>query len=166
MREAILTYFEGEQNAGLVAAIFAFLGLAAAGFLFERRASLRPLAITLVVAAILDLALGAALFFRTGPQVRSLVAQLASEERLFYAAETLRMIRVQKSFVILEYAWVALIVACLAAALTMRKRRPAISGVAFGLLLNFCFLLAFDLVAERRGAAYLTAIQQHRQDEP
>ena len=163
MREAILIYFTGEQNAGLVAAIFAFLGLAAAGWMREGRSSLRPLAITLAIAASLDLALGIGLFVRTGPQVERLVAQLASEASAFYTAEAMRMTRVQRSFVFLEYAWVGLIVASVVSALALRKRRPALAGVALGLFLNFAFLLVFDLVAERRGATYLAAIEQHRQ---
>ena len=162
MREAILTYFTGEQNAGLVAAIVAFLGLAAAGFLREGRSSLRPLAVTLAIAALLDLALGVGLFVRTGPQVERLIAQLGSEASAFYTAESTRMTRVQRSFVLLEYAWVGLIVASVVAAVALRKRRPALSGVALGLLLNFVFLLAFDLVAERRGATYLAALEIHR----
>jgi len=34
-------------------------------------------------------------------------------------------------------------------------------GIALGLLLNASFLLAFDLVADRRGAVYLAALQQN-----
>ncbi|MFN2567681.1 MAG: hypothetical protein ABR499_22025 [Gemmatimonadaceae bacterium] len=34
-------------------------------------------------------------------------------------------------------------------------------GVALGLLCHAAFLLAFDVVAERRGAAYLAAIESH-----
>jgi hypothetical protein len=42
------------------------------------------------------------------------------------------------------------------------KSRPSLTGIALGLLVNAALLLAFDLVAERRGAAYLTAIEGNR----
>jgi len=39
-----------------------------------------------------------------------------------------------------------------------QKGRPGLTGVALGLLVSAAFLLAFDLVVERRGEAYLAAI--------
>jgi len=39
------------------------------------------------------------------------------------------------------------------------KHRIGLSGIALGLLINAALLLAFDLVAERRGAVYLAAIE-------
>jgi hypothetical protein len=41
----------------------------------------------------------------------------------------------------------------------LQKGRFAVAGVALGLLVHLAVLLAFDLVAERRGAVYLTALR-------
>lgn len=39
------------------------------------------------------------------------------------------------------------------------KRRVTISGIAFGLLVNAALLLAFDVIAEGRGATYLATLE-------
>jgi hypothetical protein len=46
------------------------------------------------------------------------------------------------------------IVTAAIAAVTL-KERFSLSGIALGLLCHAAFLLAFDVVAERRGATYL-----------
>jgi len=39
-----------------------------------------------------------------------------------------------------------------------QKARPGLTGIALGLLVSAAFLLAFDVVAESRGEAYLAAM--------
>ena len=63
----------------------------------------------------------------------------------------------QRNFVVIEYVELALIILCALVA-TTQKGRPALTGVALGLLVSSAVLLAFDLVAERRGATYLAAL--------
>jgi hypothetical protein len=159
MRVAILTYFAGEKSAGVLVALVGLLGLAAALFFSQPRWELRPLAVTLGVLALVEVALGVGLFLRTGPQVDQLLAQLASEAARFYTEEGARMAKVQRNFVTLERVWIGLVTAGSLVAVT-QKHRPWISGIALGLLLNAAFLLAFDLVAERRGAIYLREIER------
>jgi hypothetical protein len=53
---------------------------------------------------------------------------------------------------------IAVIVVAAAVALT-QKHRVWLSGIALGLLIHAALLLAFDLVAERRGAVYLEALR-------
>ena len=43
-----------------------------------------------------------------------------------------------------------------------RKGSYTVTGVALGLLINAAILLAFDLLAERRGAVYLAVIEAAR----
>ena len=71
--------------------------------------------------------------------------------------ETARMTRVQRNFVVIEYIEVAIIVMAAFMAVT-QKSRPGVVGIALDLLCNAALLLAFDLVADRRGASYLTAM--------
>lgn len=59
-----------------------------------------------------------------------------------------------------EYVELALIMITAIVAIA-QKGRPGVTGVALGLLIGAAVLLAFDLVAERRGAVYLDALEAH-----
>jgi len=157
MHDALTIYFDGEKNAGLFLAGVGVAVIAAAVFMLRSRVGLRSFAVTLIVLAVAEIALGVGLYLRTGPQVSRLVAQMSSAETRFYADEGTRMARVQKNFVTVEYIEVAIIILSAIVALT-QKSRPGIAGVALGLLIHGAILLAFDLIAERRGTAYEAAI--------
>jgi len=157
VNETLATYFDGEKNAGLLVAGVGLAVLGAAAVLFPERWGLRSFAITLAVGGVLEVALGLGLYSKTGPQVAKLVGQLASDPAGFYATEQARMAIVQRNFAYLEFGWLALIGSCAAVAV-WKKHAPGASGVALGLLLTVVVILAFDLVAERRGAVYLDAL--------
>jgi hypothetical protein len=161
MHDILTTYFNGEKNAGLLLIAVGAIGLAAAGLFFPARWGLRSLAVTLGILALAEIALGVGLYLRTGPQVNDLMAQLGSEPARFYAEEGARMARVQRTFVVIEYVELAVILASAIVAIT-QKHRPTLMGIALGLLISGAFLLAFDLVAERRGAVYVTALRDRR----
>jgi len=71
------------------------------------------------------------------------------------------MTRVQRNFVVIEYVEVAIIIVSAVVAVA-RENSHTVIGVALGLLINAALLLAFDLLAERRGAVYLTVIEAAR----
>lgn len=155
MQDALTIYFEGEKSAGLFLAGIGVAELAAAAVLV--RADLRSFAATIAVLALAEIALGIGLYLRTDPQVGRLVSQLVAEPARFHADEGARMARVQRNFVVIEYVELVLIIVSAVVAIT-QKGRPGLTGVALGLLISAAFLLTFDLVAERRGAAYLAAL--------
>ncbi len=159
MKDALLTYFDGERHAGIAAALVGVLGLVFAGALSLPRWDLRAFALALGVLGLVDLALGVGLYLKTGPQVTALLERLASEPAGFYASEGLRMAKVQKNFVVLELVWVAIMLGGAVTAIA-QKHRAIPCGVGLALVMNAAFLLAFDLVAERRGAVYLTALRE------
>jgi hypothetical protein len=161
MQDAVLQYFAGEKLGGVTAALVGGAALAAAAVLVQPRWELRAFAVALGVMGLLELAVGVGLVLRTGPQVDGLVAQLGGDAPRFFAEETARMVRVQRNFVALEVVWAATLALGAAVALT-QKARPTLWGVALGLLVHASFLLVFDLVAERRGAAYLAALEAGR----
>lgn len=169
MQDALTAYFTGEKNAGLVLATLGLIGLAAAVGFWPTRWGLRSFAVTLAVLAVIEIAIGVGLYLRTGPQVNSLLTLFASGAARFYTEEGARMARVQRTFVVVQYVEVAVIVLAAMTALVL-KRRVTISGIAFGLLLNAALLLAFDVIAERRGATYLATLEarvrQTAQDAP
>jgi hypothetical protein len=160
MHDALATYFNGEKYAGLMLAGIVMVAIVAAGFLYRADVRLRPFAITLGLVALAEIALGIGLYARTGPQVRRLEEQLRSNEANFYAAEGARMARVQRNFVLVEYVELFVIITTAVAAVALKRRHGVISGVAIGLLINASILLAFDLLAERRGGEYLGALAE------
>jgi hypothetical protein len=158
MNEAIAAYFSGEKNGGLVLAGVGIAMLITAVVLFPARLELRSLAITVGVWSLLQLGIGIGLFLKTDAQVGALQSQLATSKDAMTATELPRMEKVQKNFVVLEMVWVAMIVVGAVVAWRM-KENSAVAGVALGILINASVLLAFDIVAERRGATYLAALK-------
>jgi hypothetical protein len=158
MNDAVLIYFEGEKSAGMFLAGLGVVSVVAAAIFFDPRLELRAFAVTLGVFALIQLAIGIGLWIKTGPQVEGLAAQLALDLSRFFAEEGPRMAKVQRNFVLLEWAWLALIAASAITAVAA-KDRPTLCGIALGVLINVAVLLAFDIVAERRGAIYLSAIE-------
>jgi len=151
-------YFNGEKNAGLFIAVVGAAIVAAAVVLFRARSDFRSFALTLGIVALVEIAIGVGLYLKTDPQVGRLRAQLDSSPSNLYADEGARMARVQRNFVVIEYVEVALIIVTAVVAIA-RKSNVTLTGVALGLLINAALLLAFDLLAERRGAAYLAALE-------
>jgi len=166
MKDTLLTYFEGEKSAGLVLAFIGLANLALAAALGLRGgADTRPLAVALLVLALLEIAVGGGLYAKTGPQVAALLEGLEREPATFYAKEGARMAKVQKTFVTLEIVWCALLAAGAATAVAL-KSRPVPSGVACALVVTAGLFLAFDLVAERRGAVYYAALREPETPAP
>jgi hypothetical protein len=161
MHDAMTIYFNGEKNAGLFIAVLGFAVAVAALVLFRARADFRSFALTLGIVALVEIAIGAGLYLKTDPQAGRLRAQLDANRSSFYTDESARMARVQRNFVVIEYVEVALILVTAVVAIA-GKGNATLTGVALGLLINAALLLAFDLIAERRGAAYLAAIADFR----
>ena len=155
MHDALTLYFNGEKFAGLFIAGVGVIALVAAALLFR---GMRAFSVAMIVLGLLEIALGVGLYLRTGPQVRRLEAMLATDEAGFRVVEHARLTRVQRNFAYIEIAEVAIIIVSALAAVAL-KNRPAISGVALALLIHAGVLLAFDLVAERRGKAYWSALR-------
>jgi hypothetical protein len=158
MTSMLTSYFAGEKSGGLLVAT---LGLVVAGFAAAlwRVDGARPFAATLAVFAIIELGLGIGLYVKTGPQVAGLETLFGRDAAAFFAAETPRMIKVQRNFVWLEVLWLVLI-ALAAGVAVWKKQDPRWSGIALGVLVNVSVILAFDVFAERRGADYLAALQR------
>jgi len=150
---ALTTYFDGEKNAGLMLFGIGLVVMTGAMVLFPSRWELRSFAVTLAVFGLLELAIGAGLYLKTGTQVERLVSHLTNEPAAFYAMEGPRMAVVQRNFVILESVWLALIAGSGIVAF-WQKRNTTISGIALGVLFNVAVLLAFDIIAERRRDRY------------
>ena len=157
MQQAMHLYFDGEKNAGVLIAAVGAAIVVAAVVLFRGGPGLRSFAVTLGVVAVAEIALGVGLYLRTGPQVVRLEQQLQSAPAAFYSDEAVRMTRVQRNFVVIKYAELILIAGAAMALLALNER-PALAGVALGILISAPVLLAFDWFAERRGDVYLQTL--------
>lgn len=67
MHDALITYFSGEKQAGLLLTGLGILGLAAAVIFVQPRWGLRSFGITLAVFALIEMAIGVGLYLRAGP---------------------------------------------------------------------------------------------------
>jgi hypothetical protein len=153
IHRALTTYFDGEKNAGLMLFGIGLVVMTGAMVLFPSRWELRSFAVTLAVFGLLEVVIGAGFYLKTGPQVARLLLQLTNEPAVFYAVEGSRMAVVQRNFVILESVWLAFLAGSGIVAF-WQKRNTTISGIALGVLFNVAVLLAFDIIAERRGDRY------------
>jgi hypothetical protein len=104
MHDALTVYFNGEKFAGLILAGAAMAIIVVALLLSRGGSGVRSLAVTLGLLALVELAIGVGLYLRTSPQVERLEVQIRADEAGFYSAEHARMARVQRNFVIIEYA--------------------------------------------------------------
>lgn len=154
--EPLHNYFIGERQAGLCAALLGLSSLAFAFWLLRSVSPFRSMLIPLSVVGLLQLGVGVGLYLKTPAQVQALEQGLSQpgERPATQAKETQRMQRVQANFVVLKIAWMVLIAVGLGLVLLARGR-PAAVGVGLGILLQAVVMLAFDLFAEARGAAYL-----------
>src|SRR5690349_18352531 len=122
MQQAILEYFSGEKNAGILVAVIGAAAIAAAIVLIQPRWELKALAIVLGVLGLLELGVGIGLVIKTGPQVEGLLTLLKSDAARMQAEEAARMTRVQATFTMLQYTWVVLIAGALTVAIAMKAR--------------------------------------------
>lgn len=160
LSESLAVYFEGEKSAGLVLAVVGVMALAWGGLVLRGGAGdLRGVLWPVMLVGALQVAVGVGLHARTDGQVAALRAQLDREPAAFFAAERPRMEKVQRNFVYIEWVEVALLALGVALALG-RKASPAAWGVGAGMVVQAGVMLAFDLLAERRGAAWLDALRR------
>jgi hypothetical protein len=159
VREQIINYFSGEKHAAVVVIAAALIAFVACAIGLAPRWGLRAFAITTGVFALFYLVVGVGLYWRTDSQVEQLMNLLGVDPVMLARQELLRMTKVQRNFIVIEWIELAIIISSVAAAISY-KHRPAICGVALALLINAAFLLAVDLTAERRGTTYRDALSR------
>lgn len=157
---SLAAYFEGEKYGGAVLALLGAAALTWGAIVLRRGAGdLRGVLWPVMLVGALELAVGAGLYARTDAQVATLLAQHTREPADFLRDEGARMVKVQRNFVWIERVEVLLLLVGVALALT-QKGSPTVWGVGTGLVMQAAVMLAFDLLAERRGAAWLDALQR------
>ena len=159
MRDAMHAYFTGEKWAGITLAI---VGLCALVWVFLIRRGIgvdfRGMVWPLGVIGLLQVAIGVGLAAKTPSQLAGLESKFNADAPAFYSAETERMTRVQRNFVIIEIVEIVLLLAGIGMAFT-QKPNPLLWGIGLGIVLQAGVMLVFDLMAEQRGSVYVDALR-------
>lgn len=156
MQEALTRYFTAEKNWCLVLALF---GLSALVFcVFLLRTNFRGAVVPIGLVALIQMGIGGGVYLRTDKQVEVLRNTLEKSPKKVQNLELLRMQKVMKSFVSIEYIEIALLVVGIGLALWF-KERSGVFAVGLGLIFQSSLMLLFDLIAEHRGAEYVAALK-------
>jgi len=157
--DVLTAYFAGEKRESIVFIALGIVAIAAAMTLWRGAGAFRGAAWPLAIVAVIQIVVGASIFFRTDAQVASLTTQLENDRDAFHHDESARMDKVMASFRLYKAIEIALLAA--GVLLVVMTRPPAIAaGVGLGLLLQASVMLAADVVAEHRGAVYVAAMRQ------
>jgi hypothetical protein len=160
MTESMHNYFREEKTEALfflIAGIFS-LGLSVWAFFINRERFFVGLAIPVLVVGLIQLVVGATVYFRTQQQVAGLEEVFATDPAKFAASELERMIAVMNNFRIYKWVEIGFVVSGLL--LIIFNVQGFVQGIAVGLLLQGSVMLSLDIVAERRGLNYQQEIRQ------
>lgn len=150
-------YFAAEKQGAL---LFMLVGLAAIGlaaWLVRRRSALRGMAVPLVAVALIQLAVGGAVFLRSDAQSAQL-QQLARQDRAeFKRVEVPRMKTVIADFALYKQIGIGLLALGMALVVLLRNREVGFA-IGLGLVLQAIALLALDFFALERAQRYFQAV--------
>ncbi len=152
-------YFHGEKvESILIVAVSAFLVLAAVAlFILSKHPFAKGLAVVLLLTAIVGGSVGGAILFRTDKQVTSLVSLYRADPLKYRETEGARMAAVVKSFA--YYRIMYGLASVIALAFVFGSGRPALHGIAVGLLLFAALGLTIDYFAQARAIRYVQEIR-------
>jgi FtsH-binding integral membrane protein len=160
MTESMHSYFREEKSEALfflIAGILS-LGLSVWAFFFNRERFFVGLAIPVLVVGLIQLVVGAVVFFRTQQQVAGLEDLFATDPAKFATSELERMITVMNNFRLYKWVEIGFVVSGLL--LIIFNVPGFLQGIAVGLLLQGSIMLSLDIVAERRGVSYQQELHQ------
>lgn len=160
MTESMHNYFRAEKAEALLFMAAGVLAVAFAcwAFFVSKEKFYAGMAIPVLLVGLIQVVVGATVFFRTGQQVAALDAQFATDVAGFATAEAARMIEVMRNFTI--YKWVEIAFVLSGVVLLVFRAANFWQGLALGLLMQGALMLTLDIFAERRGERYQQEIQQ------
>lgn len=160
MENHLITYFTGEKIEGL---LFLILGsgtifIALWFFLKGKDSFLTGMAYPFMLIALIQIAVGSTIYFRTDRQASALIQQIDRSNEAFFKEEVKRMETVINGFK--TYKWIegAFIVIGLGLFFIL-KERSFWSGVGLGVIIQGSIMMTFDVFAERRGEVYLLELK-------
>lgn len=153
----IADYFQAEKSEALLFMLVGVAAIALSVLLWKRRSTLRGMGAPLVAIALIQLVVGATVYFRSDEQIRTLLQQQRTQPESFKAAETQRMKVVIANFELYRQLEMALLALGMAIVVLLR-RREFWFAFGLGLALQSGLMLALDAFAERRAHAYFAAV--------
>ena len=159
MLDYLASYFHEEKQESAVFVAIGLAAIAAAIWAWQRVPRYRAIAYPLVAIAVIQLAVGGAVFARTDAQVVALAEQRRTAPAEFRAAERARMAKVMASFQVYKAIEIAILVVGLGL-LPFLRTRAALAAIGLGCLLQGGAMLVFDLFAEARGRTYVEALSR------
>ena len=157
-------YFRGEKvESAVILLISLSLLLASIALIFwVRQPFTKGLGTVLLLAALIGVSVGGAVFFRTDSQVSELASVYTSGRQAFVDAEGQRIDKVVESF--RYYRFMYIVSGIVALGLVSLTRSPALHGAAVGLFVFAAMGFAIDHYAEERAIWYAEKV--HAQASP
>jgi hypothetical protein len=153
--QAIHSYFQAEKSESL---LFLAVGIVAllAGIFFLLRGSnfQKGMSYPLMTIALIQIVVGASVYFRTDAQVARLLALYRSDPAEYRAQELPRMEKVNRSFDVYKIIESGLVAAGIFLMLYFRGRSAVWMGAGLGLSLQSALMLILDFFAESRADVY------------
>lgn len=157
MIKPMTDYFLAEKSESLLFMAVGVLAIAIAGWLWLNGHRLKAMAYPLVAVALIQLVVGASVYFRTDAQLSQLSRQSVATPAEFKQAETTRMQLVMKNFTL--YKWIEVVLLAIGVLLILFFQRHDVAAVVgAGLVLQSAFMLCLDMFAEARGQDYLKVL--------
>ena len=155
----ILKYFRAEKEAGLYILIIGAVVIVLSAWLWWSGNRYRAMAIPLTAFAIIELVIGSAIYLRTDKQIDTLTEHYYTDREAFALQETPRLEGIVSRFQIYKLIEVVLMVVG-AGFIVVYRKRPALVGVGFGVVIQTAVLLGFDIMASQRAQVYLDALRR------
>jgi hypothetical protein len=158
LRSAMETYFIDEKwiSALLIAAGAIAIVI---GWLLWRNGSIyKTAAYPLVIVALLQVAVGAAIYQRTDDQLSGLWSQVNEAPQTYQAEETARMTKVLSSFKLYKILELLMLVGGIGICFAFRDNMSWYAA-GVGLFAEGALMLLIDLTAEKRADFYVAAIK-------
>jgi hypothetical protein len=156
----IAAYFEAERLESLFFLAFglAAIGVAVACWALVRRPFYTGMAWPLLLVGAIQVVVGTTVWLRSPQDVARVQAMVQQAPHRLHSEEIPRMQAVMRNFVL--YRWIEVALLAAGALLAWRAAAgTAWQGAGAGLVLQAGLMLALDLVAERRGQAYVQGLQ-------
>ncbi len=168
MEKRLLQYFKEEKQATLFFLILGIISLLVGllGCFYFKGPLWTGIGIPLAAIALIQLIVSLTVYFRTGPQVQRLLAQLEQHPLQFIDEELPRMKKVNASFQLYRNIGLALFLLGFTFVIMggIANWGPFVLGTGIGLTLQSTTMMIFDLFAELRASIYTSAIIQFKND--
>lgn len=154
------SYFAAEKNESLLFLLIGAATLMTACFCFFwwKKPFYVGMAWPLLGIALIEIAVGSSVFFRTDGQVKALEIQFERSPTELAAAELPRMKSVMRNFQI--YRWIEIAFMVIGLGLILWHSKPDFwKGWGAGMFLQGGLMLLADYFAEKRGLAYIDSLK-------